>query len=66
MLIWSLIIIGTQLLIMVLIIINVENRFCCLTVLLKSLLFWQRYYNMKVVYEETAYVPVIQKAWKTY
>ncbi len=23
---------------------------------------WQRYYNMKVVYEDTAYVPVIQKA----
>ncbi len=23
---------------------------------------WQRYYNMKVFYEDTAYVPVIQKA----
>ncbi len=23
---------------------------------------WQRYYNLKVVYEDTAYVPVIQKA----
>ncbi len=23
---------------------------------------WQRYYNLKVFYEDTAYVPVIQKA----
>ncbi len=27
---------------------------------------WQRYYNLKVFYEDTAYVPVIQKGLKTY
>ncbi len=27
---------------------------------------WQRYYNLKVFYEDTAYVPVIQNAYKSY